>query len=99
MQLRRDVDLVREEANVLWWVFGERSRDTYKRWSECTVPECALMAGKELADLVRIPAGSWPLPLLCFIRVVKFAKPKTSRRGSSKGRDRPVTPTWRQNYA
>ena len=47
--LQRDLNVVAEESNMLWWVFGETSRDTGKRWSDYSVTQAALMAGKELA--------------------------------------------------
>ncbi len=72
-QVQRDLAAVTEESNVLWWVFGESSRDTANHWSDYSVEQTAVMAGKELADLTRIvpgPAASGAL----LDKVVKFAK-------------------------
>ena len=97
MQLRRDVDLVGEESNVLWWVFGERSRDTDERWSGCTVSKCALMAGKELSDLTRIVPGPAAAAAL-LDRVLKFAKAKPPASIALKDAISKVAPSWRQSF-
>jgi hypothetical protein len=55
--LRHELAVIGEECNILWWVIGETSRDTDKPWAECSTGECALLAGKELADLTRIIPG------------------------------------------
>lgn len=73
-QVQRDLAAVTEESNVLWWVFGESSRDTGERWSNLSVEQTALMAGKELADLTRIPPGPAASGAL-LDKVVRFAKP------------------------
>ena len=97
-QLRRDLDVIGEESNVLWWVFGESSRDTNKRWSECTVPQTALMAGKELADLTRISPGPAAAAAL-LDRVVKFAKPQPLVRIAVKDAIADISLEWRQKFA
>ena len=97
MQLRRDLDVIGEESNVLWWVFGESSRDTNKRWSECTFPQTALMAGKELADLTRIVPG--PAAAVALLdRVVKHAKTKPSANVAVKDAIADVPLDWRQKF-
>lgn len=98
MQLRRDLDVIGEESNVLWWVFGETSRDTNKRWSECSVPQTALMAGKELADLTRIPPGPAAAAAL-LDRVVKYAKPKPPAQITVNDAIADVVLDWRQIFA
>lgn len=41
----------REELNILWWLFGESSRDLELPASTVTIDAFAIIAGKELADL------------------------------------------------
>jgi hypothetical protein len=46
-----------EESNMVWWVFGETSRDVQKRFSELPVGFAVALAGKELADLTNVVPG------------------------------------------
>jgi hypothetical protein len=56
-RMQTEVAIVGEESNMLWWLFGERSRDTNQLWKELGVPATSLIAGKELADLTRLLPG------------------------------------------
>jgi GTPase-associated system helical domain len=61
IQLRMSEQLLvqGEETNMLWWLFGQHSRDLKRPLSEIPVPVAALTIGKELADLtLRIPGPS-----------------------------------------
>lgn len=98
MQLQRGLDVIGEESNVLWWVFGESSRDTNQRWSECSVPQTALMAGKELADLTRVPPGPAAAAAL-LDRVVKHAKSKPPAQVIVMDAIAGVPLDWRKNFA
>jgi hypothetical protein len=72
-QLRRDLEVISEESNILWWVFGESSRDLQVRWSQLSLPHIALVSGKELSDLSRISPG--PAAAFALLdRITKFAK-------------------------
>lgn len=51
-----------EESNIVWWVFGEHSRDLSVRFSELPSGFAAIIAGKELAELVRILPGPKAAP-------------------------------------
>ena len=74
-QLRRDLDILGEETNALWWLLGETSRDTNLRWNKHGVNQTAILAGKELADLTRLAPG--PAGSAAFLdRVIKCAKAK-----------------------
>lgn len=97
-RLQRDLAVIGEESNMLWWVFGESSRDTNKRWSDCTVAQTALMAGKELADLTRIAPGPAAAAAL-LDRVVKYAKPKPSAHVVVKDAIAELPGDWRQSFA
>ncbi|MCC7518805.1 MAG: hypothetical protein IT578_06430 [Verrucomicrobiae bacterium] len=94
-QVKCDLAAVTEESNVLWWVFGESSRDKAKRWSDYSVEQTAVMAGKELADLTRIvpgPAASGAL----LDKVVKFAKIKPPAQVVLKDAITALPEDWRQ---
>ena len=56
-QLHRQVGIINEESNMLWWLFSEYSRDEDRPWKSFSVPAVAIMAGKELADLTQIIPG------------------------------------------
>ncbi|MEO0368649.1 MAG: GTPase-associated system all-helical protein GASH [Pseudomonadota bacterium] len=47
-----------EECNVLWWCFGQQSRDFVKPFSKIHRGSRSIVAGKELAHLVSIPGPS-----------------------------------------
>ena len=98
LKLRRELDVIGEESNVLWWIFGETSRDTGKRWSKCTVPQAALMAGKELADLARIAPGPASAAAL-LDRIVRHAKAKPPAQVAVKDAIASMPLDWRQKLA
>lgn len=60
--LSKRIDRLEEEANVLWWLFGEKSRDLNITFDEIGTPGIALVAAKELADLTEfghsVPAAN-----------------------------------------
>jgi len=97
VQIQRDLAVVAEESNVLWWVFGESSRDLNKRWSECPVPQATLLAGKELADLTRIVPGPAAAAAL-LDRVVKCAKARPPVHVLVKDAIAELPKDWRQNF-
>ena len=96
-QLQRNLDVFGEETNVLWWVFGESSRDTNERWSEYAVPQATLMAGKELANLTRIAPGPAAASAL-LDRVIKYSKAKPPAQVAVKDAIAGVPLDWRQKY-
>jgi hypothetical protein len=55
---------LREESDILWWVFGRTSRDANKPFSERKVPEACLLMGKELADITLIIPGPIAVPAI-----------------------------------
>jgi len=64
-----------EEANILWWLFGEHSRGLNQRWDKIQFAGVPLIAGKELADLVVVLPG--PIAANAFLdRVIRCAKSK-----------------------
>lgn len=48
---------LREETNVLWWLFGERSRDLDAHLKEVGLPGACLIVAKELVDITTILPG------------------------------------------
>ncbi len=49
--------LLEEETNILWWLFGEYSRDLERPVRELTISKVCLVIGKELADLTNSIPG------------------------------------------
>lgn len=68
----------REESDVLWWVTAEYSRDLDRRMADVKLPGAAVVAGKELADLVSLPG---PLAAKSFLdKVLSTCGTKTAYR-------------------
>lgn len=96
-KLDRELAIVREESNMLWWLFSEFSRDEKRRWTEFSVPAAAMMAGKELADLTRVIPG--PASARAFLdRVIRCVKPKPTASVLVTDAVNEVTIEWRQKY-
>lgn len=72
-ELWREIGRLREESNILWWVFGGISREELRPISQLNVAEAALLAGAELADLVEGLPG--PLAAPAFLRQVISSSP------------------------
>lgn len=60
--LERADGVLLEESNIVWWVFGQHSRDTGERFSGLHSGFAAILAGKELAELTRIVPGPKAAP-------------------------------------
>lgn len=56
-KLQLQFPIVTEEVNILWWVFGETSRDLEQRWGRLPAEEVCLVSAKELADLTKVIPG------------------------------------------
>lgn len=76
-EVEQQVALRREESDVLWWLFGGKSRDSGEPFSQMSVAPASLVAAKEMADLTRtIPA---PYSSLAFLdKVVRSAQGRRS---------------------
>lgn len=57
--LNRWQQLQHEELTVLWWLFGEHSRDLNIHFAELGMPAASLIAAKELVDLVSVLPGPY----------------------------------------
>lgn len=89
------VNVSREESNILWWVFGEYSRDLNKPIADLNLPFAALVSGKELADLTKIIPG--PLSSEAFLKkMLSFCEDGSRRTISIKDAVGGVTTEWRQ---
>jgi hypothetical protein len=53
--LERADAVLLEESNVVWWVFGGQSRDVGVRFATLQPGFAAVLAGKELAEITRVP--------------------------------------------
>lgn len=94
-KIAQEIDSHRENSDILWWVFGEHSRDLNKRMSELPLPFAALIAGKELADLVRVIPG--PLAAPAFLdKMLRFADSELSKPTSIKDGVNVAPQEWRQ---
>jgi len=55
--LERVLAVTAEETNILWWIFGGRSRDTHEAFGEVADEVIPFVAAKELADLTTLLPG------------------------------------------
>jgi hypothetical protein len=96
-QVQRELAVVSEESNMLWWLFSETSRDLNKQWSVLTLPAAAIIAGKELADLTRLLPG--PLAAAAFLsKIIRFAKAKLPATIAIKEAINDSPLDWRQKH-
>jgi hypothetical protein len=97
-RLQRELAVVSEESNMLWWLFSEYSHDLKQPWAKSTVPAAALVAGKELAELTRVLPG--PIAAAAFLdRIIRFAKAKPPSTILVVEAINDVTIEWRRTYA
>jgi hypothetical protein len=54
---RHGLRVLREETNILWWLFAEHSRDLGHQMAQLPLPAACVVSGKELADLVEVLPG------------------------------------------
>jgi hypothetical protein len=73
--LQQKTRLQGEETNMLWWLFGEHSRDLHQRFSSLPVSTVCIVAGKELADLTIVIPGP-PAAIAFLDRAVRSSKDK-----------------------
>jgi len=93
-KLTQEIRSRREESNILWWVFGEHSRDLNTRMAELQLPFATLVAGKELADLVNVVPG--PIAASAFLdKMLRFVDPGLSKSTSIKDAVNAAPSEWR----
>jgi len=98
-RIRRELAVTKEEANMLWWLFSEFSRDLNKPMREFSAPAISVIAGKELADLTEIIPGPFSIAAMVH-RAIRNSHPETatkkmSLREALKGLPLP----WRESFA
>jgi len=97
-QQQRELALVREESNILWWLFSEHSRQVQQPWSSLPPAAIPLMAGKELADLTQVIPG--PIAARAFLdKVIRSGKGKAPATINVTDSINEVSLTWRQDVA
>lgn len=97
-KVQSELAVVAEEANILWWLISEYSKDLKQPWSKEKVSAVCLIAGKELADLTRIIPG--PLAALAFLdRVVKSGRAKRPSACSVVDAVNETLPAWREKFS
>jgi len=77
-ELERQSSLRREETDTLWWINTGISRDLQVPFTTLKRPAAAIIAGKELGDLVRCP-GVYPAEAL-----LSYLLPATGQKSSDK---------------
>lgn len=95
--LEANLDVQREENDILWWLYGEYSRDLEKKFLEITKPGVSLILAKELADLtLRLPGPNSSRAFLDKgLSVASVdSKSETSIKEAVNSTDR----QWRENY-
>jgi len=71
-KLEQELAIVSEEANMLWWLVSEFSRDRNEPWKKIGLLATSIIAGKELADLTRLIPG--PVAAAAFLdRIVRLS--------------------------
>jgi hypothetical protein len=95
IKVAEEIKVRREESDILWWVFGEHSRDLSKRMAELPLPFATLVAGKELADLVRVIPG--PLAAQAYLdKMLRFVDADLSNSTSIKDAVNTASREWRE---
>lgn len=95
-KMQREALLHSEETNMLWWLFGEHSRDRKEPFKSYSLAAACLIAGKELADLtVELPG---PAAATAFLdRLVRANRKKISAVTIQDAvNDAPAD--WKQNF-
>jgi hypothetical protein len=97
-QLERELTIVGEEANMLWWLVSEYSRDRNRSWKKVGLSATSIIAGKELADLTRVIPG--PVAAAAFLdRIIRLSdSAKSPKPIGIKDAIEKVPREWRERY-
>lgn len=76
--VNRSLELLREESDILWWIFAENSNDLECRMSDINSSSACIIAGKELADLTMVQPGPFSVEAFLdkMLRTVKNELPE-----------------------
>jgi len=89
--------LWQEESDILWWLFGEYSRDLNRRMADLELPGVCLVAAKELADLTVVLPG--PLAAKAFLdKVLRTVKRKLPNSTTLHEAVNAPTREWRSSW-
>lgn len=88
-----------EELNILWWLFGESSRDIGKPFAAISPGVAAVLASSELADLTVFPPGprSFQAVLDRVLRLTAEGGPRAKAKIATIVHD--LDPSWRNRAA
>lgn len=93
--IAKEISARREESDILWWVFGEYSRDLNQPMSGIPLTFATLVAGKELADLVKLTPG--PLAARAYLdKMLRFVDKELSTKISIKDAINAAPNDWRK---
>lgn len=96
-KMERELTIVSEEVNMLWWLVSEYSRDRNQSWKKLGLPATSIIAGKELADLTRVIPG--PVAAAAFLdRIVRLSDSKSPKPISIKEATGKIPREWREQY-
>jgi hypothetical protein len=97
-KLERELTIVSEEVNMLWWLVSETSRDRKQSWKRVGLSATSIIAGKELADLTRVVPG--PVAAAAFLdRIVRLSNSDKSAKPVKVKEAVETTPReWRDQY-
>lgn len=97
-KLERELTIVGEEANMLWWLISEHSRDQNEPWKTVGSFATPVIAGKELADLTRVIPG--PVAASAFLdRIIRISDTAKSPKAIKVKNAIEKTPRgWREQF-
>ena len=98
IKLEREMAIVSEEANMLWWLVSEYSRDRNEPWKKVGALATSIIAGKELADLTRVIPG--PVAAAAFLdRIIGLSTSSRSIKpvGVKEAVDKTPRP-WKESF-
>jgi hypothetical protein len=101
-QVQHNHLLYREESDMLWWMQGRYSRDLQIPIDQINLPVASLVAGKELADLVRVIPGPFSVKAILYQMLSKEGSDVDSEVTLSSvinEADRNWRETWNQSYS
>ncbi|MGH9739395.1 MAG: GTPase-associated system all-helical protein GASH [Candidatus Acidiferrales bacterium] len=96
-RLQLEFPIVSEEANILWWLISETSRDVDQRWNKMPLGMACVLTGKELADLTQIIPG--PIAARAFLdRAIRSGRKKVAASTSIADVVNETDKTWRGSH-
>ena len=97
-RLEIECNLRREESDILWWMTSRVSRDFNLPFTELKQPASAVVAGKELAELVS-PPGILPNRALLLSVIPQGTDAKPAKTVSVKSAVNAIDAKWREEVS